>query len=92
MGPIYSIGVRSFYVVKASRGDSFDNALAESGIGLYKTEVIRKDGSWKRVDDVEFATLDWLSWFNDQRLRGAIGDIPLVEFEQMYYQQQQSGL
>ena len=45
-------------------------------IGLYKTEVIRKDGPWKGVDDVEFATLDWVSWFNEQRLLGPIGDIP----------------
>ena len=48
-----------------SRGDSYDNALAESVIGLYKTEVIRKDGPWKGVDAVEFATLDWVSWFNE---------------------------
>ena len=75
-----------------SRGDSYDNALAESVIGLYKTEVIRNDGPWKRVDDVEFATLHWVSWFNDQRLLGPIGDIPPAEFEQMYYQQQQSRL
>ena len=61
-------------------------------IGLYKTEVIRKDGPWKGVDDVEFAALDWLSWFNDQRLLGPIGDIPPAEFEQMYYQLQQSCL
>ena len=74
------------------RGDSYDNALAESVIGLYKTEVIRKDGPWKGVDDVEFATLHWVSWFNDQRLLGPIGDIPPAEFEQMYYQQQQSRL
>ena len=75
-----------------SRGDSYDNALAESVIGLYKTEVIRKDGPWKGVDDVEFATLDWVCWFNEQRLLGPIGDIPPAEFEQMYYQQQESRL
>ena len=75
-----------------SRGDSYDNALAESVIGLYKTEVIRKDGPWKGVGDVECATLDWVSWFNEQRLLGPIGDIPPAEFEQMYYQQQQSRL
>ena len=75
-----------------SWGDSYDNALAESVIGLYKTEVIRKDGPWKGVDDVEFATLDWVSWFNEQRLLGPIGNIPPAEFEQMYYQQQQSRL
>jgi transposase InsO family protein len=75
-----------------SRGDSYDNALAESINGLYKTEVIRKDGPWKGVDDVEFATLDWVAWFNDQRLLGPIGDIPPAEFEQLYYQRQQSAL
>ena len=74
------------------KGPEYDNALAESVIGLYKTEVIRKDGPWKGVDDVEFATLDWVSWFNEQRLLGPIGDIPPAEFEQMYYQQQQSRL
>ena len=75
-----------------SRGDSYDNALAESVIGLYKTEVVRKDGPWKGVDDVEFATLDWIAWFNDQRLFGLVGDIPPAEFEQKYYRKQQSGL
>ena len=75
-----------------SIGDSYDNALAESVIGLYKTEVIRRKGPWKSLDDVEFATLDWVSWFNDQRLLGPIGDIPPVELEQMYYQNQMSGL
>ena len=58
-------------------------------IGLYKTEVIRKDGPWKGVDDVEFATLDWVSGSTSS---GTIGDIPPAEFEQMYYQQQQSRL
>ncbi len=53
-----------------SRGDSYDNPLAESVIGLYKTEVIRNDGPWKGVDDVEFATLHWVSRFNEQRLLG----------------------
>ena len=67
-------------------------APAETIIGLYKTELIRRKGPWKSLDDVEFATLDWVSWFNDQRLLGPIGDIPPVEFEQMYYQNQMSGL
>ena len=53
---------------------------------------IRKDGPWKGVDDVECATLDWVSWFSNQRLLGLIGDRPLAEFEQMYYQQQRSRL
>jgi transposase InsO family protein len=73
-----------------SRGDSYDNALAETVIGLYKTEVIHKDAPWKGVDDVEFATLDWVAWFNDQRLFGPIGDIPPTEFERAFYAQQQT--
>ena len=75
-----------------SIGDSYDNALAESVIGLYKTEVIRKQEPWKGLDVVEFATLDWVCWYNDKRLLEPIGDIPPAEFEQMYYQRQQSGL
>ena len=75
-----------------SRGDSYDNALAESINGLYKTEVIRKDGPWKAMDDVELATLDRVSWFKNKRLLGPIGDIPPAQLEQMYYQHQQSDL
>ncbi len=71
-----------------SVGDSYDNALAESVIGLYKTEIIRQKGPWKGLDDVEFATLDWVSWYNERRLPEPIGDIPPVEYEQMYYQKQ----
>jgi transposase InsO family protein len=51
-----------------SVGDSYDNALAESVIGLFKTEVIRRRGPWRGLEDVEFATLDWVSWYNTQRL------------------------
>jgi putative transposase len=68
-----------------SRGDSYDNALAESIIGLYKTELIRKRGPWKNLDDVEFATLEWVDWFNHRRLFGPIGDIPPAELEEMFY-------
>ncbi len=75
-----------------SVGDSYDNALAESVIGLYKTEVIRQKGPWKGLDDVEFETLDWVCWYNDQRLLEPIGDIPPAEFEQDYYQNRESGL
>ena len=75
-----------------SIGDSYDNAMAESVIGLFKTEVIRREGPWRGLDDVEYATLDWVSWYNEQRLLGPIGYIPPPEFEQMYYQKQQSRL
>jgi putative transposase len=70
-----------------SRGDSYDNALAESVIGLFKTEVIRRKGPWRGLDAVEFATLDWVDWFNHRRLLEPIGDIPPAEYEARYYEQ-----
>ena len=73
-----------------STGDSYDNALAESVIGLYKTELIRRRGPWRSIDAVEFATLEWIDWFNNRRLLEPIGDVPPVEFEQAYYRQQES--
>lgn len=69
-----------------SVGDSYDNALAETINGLYKTEVIRKRGPWRNVDAVEYATLEWVDWFNNRRLLEPIGDIPPVEYEAIYYQ------
>jgi transposase InsO family protein len=71
-----------------SVGDSYDNALAETINGLYKTEVIRKHAPWRNVDDVEYATLEWVDWFNHRRLLEPIGDIPPAEYEAMYYQNQ----
>jgi putative transposase len=68
-----------------SRGDSYDNALAETIIGLYKTELIRKRGPWKTLDDVEYATLEWVDWFNHRRLFETIGYIPPAELEEMFY-------
>lgn len=70
-----------------SVGDSYDNALAETIIGLYKTELIRTAGPWKELDAVEYATLSWVDWFNNKRLLEPIGDIPPAEFEQAYYEQ-----
>ena len=70
-----------------SRGDAYDNALAESVIGLFKTEVIQRKGPWRAREAVEFATLEWVDWFNTRRLLGPIGDIPPVEFEAQYYAQ-----
>ena len=67
-----------------SVGDSYDNALAESIIGLFKAEVIHRRGPWRNLEAVEFATLEWVDWFNNRRLLEPIGDIPPVEFEQMY--------
>lgn len=70
-----------------SRGDSYDNALAETIIGLYKTEVIRHRGPWRTIDKVEYATLEWVDWFNNRRLLEPIGDIPPAEKEIEYYSQ-----
>jgi putative transposase len=68
-----------------SRGDSFDNALAETIIGLYKTELIRRRGPWKGLDEVEYATLEWVDWFNHRRLLEPIGHIPPAEFEAAFH-------
>jgi putative transposase len=73
-----------------SVGDSYDNALAESVIGLYKTEVIRRRGPWRQLEAVEFATLEWVEWFNNRRLLTSIGDVPPVEHEQQYYRAQEA--
>jgi putative transposase len=73
-----------------STGDSYDNAMAESIIGLFKTEVIRQSGPWKSVEAVEFATLQWGDWFNKRRLLAPIGDVPPVEFEQGYYREREA--
>jgi transposase InsO family protein len=70
-----------------SRGDSYDNALAESVIGLFKTEVIQRRGPWRRLEAVEFATLDWVDWFNTRRLLEPIGYLPPAEYEARYDQQ-----
>ena len=72
-----------------SRGDSYDNALAESVIGLFKTEVIRKQGPWRNLEEVEFATLKWVDWFNNRRLLAPLGHVPPAEFEKEYYRCQQ---
>ncbi len=70
-----------------SRGDSYDNAMAESIIGLFKTEVIQRKGPWRHLEAVEFATLDWVDWFNHRRLLEPIGYLPPAEYEARYYEQ-----
>jgi len=70
-----------------SRGDSYDNALAEAVNGLYKAELIRKDGLWRSLEQVELATAEWVDWWNHRRLHGAIRDIPPAEFEAFYCHQ-----
>jgi putative transposase len=68
-----------------SVGDSYDNALAETIIGLYKTEVIYRRGPWRHLEAVEYATLEWVDWFNRRRLLEPIGNIPPAELEAAYY-------
>ncbi len=68
-----------------SRGDSYDNALAESVIGLFKTEVIRRRGPWRSLEDVEFATLEWVAWFNTHRLLEPLGYLPPAEYEEQFH-------
>ena len=68
-----------------SVGDSYDNALAETINGLYKAEVIHRRGPWRSFEAVEFATLEWVDWFNHRRLLEPIGHIPPAEAEQRYF-------
>jgi putative transposase len=70
-----------------SVGDSYDNALAESVIGLYKTELIRRQAPWRNTDQVEWATLEWVDWWNHRRLLEPNGNIPPAEKEDTYYRQ-----
>ena len=69
-----------------SVGDSYDNALAETIIGLYKAEVIHRRGPWRHLEAVEYATLEWVDWFNHRRLLEPIGNVPPAEFEASYHQ------
>ena len=72
-----------------SVGDSFDNALAETITGLYKTELIKHRGPWRTVEQVEYATAEWVDWFNHRRLYEYCGDVPPAELENAYYRQTQ---
>jgi transposase InsO family protein len=75
-----------------SVGDAYDNALAETVIGLFKTEVIRREGPWRGLDDVEYATLEWVAWYNTHRLMEPLGYLPPAEYEAQYYQHQSTQL
>ena len=68
-----------------SKGDSYDNALAESFNGLYKTELIHRRGPWKNADDVEWATMIYIDWFNNRRIHSSLGDLSPAEFEAAFY-------
>jgi transposase InsO family protein len=72
-----------------SIGDAYDNALAETINGLFKAEVIRRRGPWKDLEAVEYATLEWVDWFNNRRLLEPIGNAPPAEFEKVYYTRQE---
>ena len=73
-----------------SRGDSYDNALAETVIGLFKTEVIHRCGPWRGLEDVELATLEWVWWFNERRLLEPLGYLPPAEYEDAFYRRQEA--
>ena len=73
-----------------SNCDAYDNALAESVIGLFKTEVVRRQGPWRNLEDVEFATLEWVWWFNHHRLLEPLGYVPPVEYEEAFYRRQET--
>ena len=75
-----------------SVGDSFDNALAETVIGLFKTEVIRRSGPWRSLEAVEWATLAWVDWFNHRRLLEPTGSIPPAEAEARFYATEETAL
>ena len=68
----------------------YDNALAEAVNGLYKAEVIRKRGPWRSLEQVDLATAEWVDWWNQRRLHGAINDMPPAEYETLYYQQREA--
>jgi putative transposase len=70
-----------------SVGDAYDNALAETEIGLFKTELINQRGPWRTHDDVEIAALEWVDWFNNRRLHTACADLTPAEYEQVHYRQ-----
>jgi putative transposase len=70
-----------------SRGDSYDNALAETVVGLYKTELIRRRGPWRNLEQVELATAEWVDWWNQRRLHGAIDNLPPAEYERRWWEQ-----
>ncbi len=72
-----------------SVGDSYDNALAETINGLYKAEVIHQRGPWRSLEAVEYATLEWVDWFNNRRLLEPIGNIPPAEAEQRWWDEQE---
>ena len=78
-------GTSRFNAAGLTFGHSYDNALAETINGLYKAEVIRHRGPWRSIDSVEFATAEWIDWYNHRRLHEYCGDIPPAELEDAFY-------
>lgn len=75
-----------------SVGDSYDNALAESVNGLYKTELVHRKGPWRTADDLELATFEWVDWYNNRRIHGSCQNMPPADFEALFYLQDQAGI
>jgi putative transposase len=73
-------------------GDALDNALMESTIGLYKTELIKRQGPWRTLADVEIATAEWVDWYNTNRLHSELAHVPPIEYEEAYYRQNHPNL
>ena len=73
-----------------SRGDSYDNALAETVIGLFKTEVIRQRGPWRSLEDVELTVLEWIWWINHHRLLEPLGYVPPAEYEEAFFRREEA--
>jgi putative transposase len=67
-----------------SKGDSFDNAMAEAFNSLYKAELVRNKGPWRGLDDLEMATVEYIDWYNNRRLHGELGHVPPAEYEQLH--------
>ena len=90
MATVYTSRVEELGAIPSTGtvGDSYDNALAEAVNGLYKTELIRMQGPWKTVEEVELATLEWVWWCNHERLHGELGMRTPIEIEEAYYAEQ----
>ena len=73
-----------------SKGDSYDNALAESVVRLFKTEVVRRRGPWRGLEEVEFEVLEWVWWFNHHRLLEGLDDLPPAEYKEAYYSRKEA--
>ncbi|SDN34434.1 Integrase core domain-containing protein, partial [Lentzea albidocapillata subsp. violacea] len=67
-----------------SKGDSYDNAMAEAFNSLYKAELVRNRGPWRGLDDIEIATVEYIDWYNNRRLHGELGHVPPAEYEALH--------